>query len=145
MSLDPTDLYKEVILDHNRWPRNRGRLEEFNRSSSGFNPLCGDQIALTLNVSQNQIEDIKFDAQGCAMTVASASIMTEAVKGRTVDDALKLFDAFHDCISGKLPPESLDDSEEYYALLGVRALPVRIKCVMLAWHALHDALSENET
>jgi len=137
------ELYREVILDHNRHPRNRGKVADANRHASGYNPLCGDMVALTLHTDGDRVTDIAFDGEGCAISTASASMMTEAVKGKTVAEAEEMFRAFQKMVTstGAEPEisEALDD--ELQAFAGVRALPVRIKCAILPWHALHAALS----
>jgi nitrogen fixation protein NifU and related proteins len=140
--MDLRELYQEVILDHNRHPRNRGRLEDATGHGEGYNPLCGDMVALTLRTEDGRIEEIAFDGQGCAISTASASLMTEAVKGKSVEEAEAIFREFQDIVTGKSEPK--DDLGELEALAGVREYPVRIKCATLAWHALHAALKGEE-
>ncbi|HMS55971.1 MAG TPA: SUF system NifU family Fe-S cluster assembly protein [Fimbriimonadaceae bacterium] len=132
------ELYQEIILDHNKSPRNRGTVEHPTCEAHGHNPLCGDQVHLGLRVSDGKIEDIKFEGQGCAISVASASLMTEAVVGKSVEEALVLSDEFQSMVTGK----DLDKhfSDELEALAGVREFPARVKCATLAWHALEEAL-----
>lgn len=133
------DLYQEVILDHYKRPRNFGPLEEPMSKAQGYNPLCGDQVTVCLRAEDGVIEDVRFEGVGCAISTASASLMTEAVKGRTVEEAEALFERFHDVLTGQ---SEIDEVElgKLEALSGVREFPVRIKCATLAWHALRAAL-----
>lgn len=142
--MDLRELYQEVILDHNKRPRNRGRLENANGHAEGYNPLCGDMVALTLQTENGRVAEIAFDGEGCAISTASASMMTEAVKGKTVEEAEELFRAFQRMVTSASEQgvEALGD--EIQALAGVREHPIRIKCATLAWHALHAALSGQE-
>lgn len=137
--MDLRELYQEVILDHNKRPRNRGRLEGANRHAEGYNPLCGDMVALTVQTEGDRVSDIAFDGEGCAISTASASMMTEAVKGKTVAEAEELFRAFQRMVTSE--SEEMGLGEELQALAGVREHPVRVKCATLAWHALHAALA----
>lgn len=130
-------LYQDVILDHNRHPRHFGRPDRFTHSLEGFNPLCGDRLTLYLDVADGVIRDVAFDGQGCAISVASASLMTEAVKGLTVDAAEALFEAVHARLTGSRDGNGLGKLE---VLAGVREFPMRVKCATLAWHTLHGAL-----
>jgi nitrogen fixation protein NifU and related proteins len=140
--MDLRELYQEVILDHNRRPRNKGRLELSNRHSEGHNPLCGDTVVLTLNTADGRVQEIRFDGEGCAISTASASMMTEAVKGKTIDEAHELFKSFQKMVTTQEDiPEANLLGEEIQALAGVREHPVRIKCATLAWHALEAALT----
>lgn len=132
-----SELYQEVILDHSRSPRNSGRLDGSSHQSVGFNPLCGDQIALFLQVSGNKIEDVRFEAVGCAISLASASLMSEAIKGKTVEEAEKLFESFHEMLTEDASPEQIG---KLAALAGTREFPMRVKCATLAWHTLTSAL-----
>ena len=132
-------LYQEVILDHYKRPRNFGSLEDPDRTSEGYNPLCGDQVKVGVKLDGDRIDEIAFDGVGCAISTASASLMTEAVKGKTVEEASKLMAAFHASVTGDV--ESSDvPLGKLEALLGVRDYPVRIKCATLAWHALRAVL-----
>ncbi len=138
-----TDLYQEVILDHNRAPRNFGALPDANRSGIGHNPLCGDQLTLYVHVSEGgRIDSIAFQGKGCAISKASASLMTEAVKGKTVEEAEALFGRFHDLLAGPeggpADPKALG---KLAVFSGVREFPTRVKCATLAWHTLHSALA----
>jgi nitrogen fixation protein NifU and related proteins len=133
------DLYQEVILDHNRRPRNFGPLENASRTAEGHNPLCGDVISVAVRLDGDRISGVKFQGAGCAISKASASLMTEAVKGMTVHDAKTLFGCFHDMLAGPgLTPGADVGKLEVFA--GVREFPVRVKCATLAWHTLRAAL-----
>jgi nitrogen fixation NifU-like protein len=144
MSFDLRELYQEVILDHNRHPRNKGRLEEPTGHAEGYNPLCGDMVSLTLITENGLVKDIAFDGQGCAISTASASLMTEAVKGKTVEEAEQLFREFQDMVTetGEAGEHDLGELEVFSS---VREYPVRIKCAILPWHALHAALTGQTT
>jgi nitrogen fixation NifU-like protein len=143
MASDLRDLYQEVILDHNRRPRNFGRLAGANRTAEGFNPLCGDRVHLFLQVEGDRVQDISFEGSGCAISTASASLMTEALKGRTVDEARELFHRFHDLVTtgaGAGAPEI----GKLAVFAGVRDYPIRVKCATLAWHAFQAALLDDQ-
>jgi nitrogen fixation NifU-like protein len=137
------ELYREVILDHNRRPRNFGELPGANHVIEAVNPLCGDKLTLYVNVADGRVEDIRFKGTGCAISVASSSLMTERVKGQTVGDSLELFDKVHGLLTGAVdePPEDLD---KLAALAGVREYPTRVKCASLAWHALKAAVAGHD-
>jgi len=137
------DLYREVILDHNRSPRNFGTLAEADQVIHGVNPLCGDKMTLYLRMDGSRIDDVKFEGTGCAISVASSSLMTERVKGKDKDEALSLFDDVHKMLTGQNnePPEHM---EKLAALAGVREYPSRIKCASLGWHALKEALTGSD-
>jgi nitrogen fixation NifU-like protein len=136
------DLYREVILDHNRSPRNFGKIENADRVINGVNPLCGDKMTLYLKLDGDRIADARFEGTGCAISVASSSLMTERVKGSTVDETLELFEQVHDMLTGTSNPD--DGMEKLAALAGVREFPSRVKCASLAWHALKTALTGTE-
>ncbi len=139
---DLDDLYQEVIMDHNRRPRNFRRPEDANRKVEGFNPLCGDQLTLYLVVKDDLISDVGFQAVGCAISKASASMLTESVKGISVGDAEKVFAEFRSMITQEdFDPDVLGDAE---LLQGVSRYPARIKCATLSWHALNSALTDDE-
>ena len=141
--MDLRSLYQEVIVDHNRQPRNFGRLAHPTHHAEGFNPLCGDAINLDLTIENGVICAISFDGQGCAISTASASLMTEILKGKTLTDAEHLFQLFHDA----LVSEQCDDAAalgKLQVLLGVKDYPARIKCATLAWHALQAALNQTQ-
>ena len=133
------DLYRDVILDHNRKPRNFGGLDPADASADGFNPLCGDRLTLRLKMSGDKISDIRFEGQGCAISTASASLMTEAVKGKTRAEALQLFDRVHQLLTDDAAPPA-DELGKLAALSGVREFPARVKCASLCWHTLTAAL-----
>lgn len=131
------ELYQEVILDHYRKPRNFGMLRGADRKAEGHNPLCGDRVALQLRTKADVIEDIKFDGKGCAISTASASMMTEAVKGKSRAEAESLFDKFHALVTGG---GNGADLGKLAAFGGVSEFPLRVKCASLAWHTLKAAL-----
>jgi len=142
---DLRELYQELILDHGRTPRNFRREEAANHHADGFNPLCGDQISLFVQVdADNRIQDVAFQGKGCAISTASASLMTQALKGKSLDDARTLFDHFHDMITGQENGDAASAHEEALGKLavfsGVRDYPNRVKCATLAWHTLNAAL-----
>lgn len=140
---DLKDLYREVILDHNKSPRNFGELEDADRVVDGVNPLCGDKMTLYLKLDGDRIDQVRFTGTGCAISIASSSLMTERVKGSTVETTLSLFDDVHDMLTGVSEPD--EHMEKLAVLAGVRDFPSRVKCASLAWHALKTALSGNET
>jgi nitrogen fixation NifU-like protein len=138
-----SDLYKETILDHNRRPRHYGPLPSANRRAEGVNPLCGDRFSIALRVVDDRIEAIRFEGSGCAISKASASLMADAVSGRTAEEALALFERFHAVITGPMDRDVESEDEalgKLAALVGVREFPIRVKCATLAWHALKAAL-----
>ena len=136
------DLYQEVILDHNRRPRNFGRLDDANRHAEGYNPLCGDRIDLTLRIEDDRVQAIAFEGSGCAISTASASLMTEALKGRSVAAAHALFKSFHDLLTHG--SENAEELGKLAVLAGVREFPIRVKCATLAWHTLEAALAQKD-
>jgi nitrogen fixation NifU-like protein len=140
---DLRDLYQDVILDHNRRPRNFGELPGANRRAEGHNPLCGDRVAVFVEVDAagDRIRDIAFQGSGCAISTASASLMTEALKGRTVAEARELFEGFHDLVTTGGDPEALG---KLAVFSGVREYPIRVKCATLAWHAVQAALDQQD-
>jgi nitrogen fixation protein NifU and related proteins len=135
-------LYQEVILDHNRKPRNFREIADADRRIEGRNPLCGDEITLWLKMDGDRVADISFKGKGCAVSKSSASLMTSSIKGRTVDEARALFERFHDMITGKLPDGEREAMGSLAALGGVSKFPVRVKCASLAWHAMKSALDQ---
>ncbi len=137
MSLD--DLYREVILDHYSHPRNKGPLEGAAITREGANPLCGDEIRISLRLRDGVVEDVRFDGKGCSISLASASMMTERIKGSRVEEAHRLIAAFKAMIHGEPAAEDLGD---LVALQGVRKFPVRVKCATLGWLTLEGALEE---
>lgn len=140
------ELYQELILDHNKSPRNRRAMPEANYEADGHNPLCGDQVHVFLHVSDGRIDDVSFQGQGCAISTASASLMTEAVKGRTIEDAEALFQKFHQMVMDNEHHVAFegDELEKLEALAGVKEFPMRVKCATLAWHTLHAAMTGEE-
>ena len=140
-----SELYQAVILDHNKKPRNFHKLENANRAAEGFNPLCGDQLHIYLQVEDDQVKDISFEGSGCAIWKASASMMTQAVKGKSKQEAETLFDEFHRMVTGKLDEETDPNNLGRLKIFaGVRDFPVRVKCATLSWHTLHAALNEQD-
>lgn len=140
------ELYREVILDHNRQPRNFGELENADRVVEGVNPLCGDRMKLYVNLDGERVSDIRFIGAGCAISVASSSLMTEKAKGNSVGELKSLFDRVHEMLTGDgtgAGPD-LDEMDKLAALSGVRAYPTRVKCATLAWHALIGAISGSQ-
>jgi nitrogen fixation NifU-like protein len=139
MSDDLRDLYQEVILDHNRRPRNFGALPDATRSADGHNPLCGDRLHVAVRLDGDTIADVRFEGSGCAISKASASLMTESVRGHTVAEADALFEGFHEMITGSGVPAP-DRLGKLTVLSGVSEFPMRVKCATLAWHTLRAAL-----
>lgn len=136
------DLYQEIILDHSKKPRNFGPLENASAHAEGFNPLCGDRLTLELKLDGDIVKDARFRGAGCAISVASASLMTEALKGKTREQAEQMFQRFHQLLTTDAPqPEDLG---KLAVFSGVREYPMRVKCATLAWHTLHAALQNQE-
>lgn len=140
MMSDLRELYQEVILDHNKRPRNFHKLEEANRQAVGYNPLCGDKLTVYLQVEDDVIRDISFQGSGCAISKASASMMTAALKGKTVVESERLFHSFHGMVTGDDAAGEPDSLGKLRVFSGVREFPARVKCASLAWHTLHAAL-----
>jgi nitrogen fixation NifU-like protein len=142
---DLGDLYQQVILDHNRKPRNFRVIADANRKQEGYNPLCGDQLVVYLNVDDDVINDVAFQGSGCAISKAAASMMTTAVKGKTRAEAETLFDEFHRMVRGELDPTTESNHLGRLSIFaGVREFPVRVKCASLSWHTLKAALEGAE-
>lgn len=139
---DLQDLYQEVIIDHNRCPRNFGKLENPTQAAQGYNPLCGDKLNLYLKMERGTVTDVRFDGSGCAISVASASLMTDTLKGMTLDQVEQLFQNFHNLIMEEKDPdkEQVEALGKLAALLGVKQYPARVKCATLCWHTLHSAM-----
>lgn len=141
------ELYQEVILDHHKRPRNFGKLENASHQAEGYNPLCGDRVTVYLLIEGDTIADIHFEGSGCAICMASTSVMTQELKGKTIEEAEALFGKFHDLVTG--PPDEVADTEglgKLAVFFGVREFPVRVKCATLAWHTLESALkNKNDT
>ncbi|MEJ2554047.1 MAG: SUF system NifU family Fe-S cluster assembly protein [Gammaproteobacteria bacterium] len=142
---DLRELYQEVIFDHNRHPRNFGKLAGANRHADGYNPLCGDKLSLYLKIEGDIITDVRFEGVGCAISTASASLMTERLKGMKVADAEALFHKFHAVVTEDATDGSGPDLGKLSVLTGVRDYPARVKCATLAWHTLEAALHNKET
>jgi nitrogen fixation protein NifU and related proteins len=139
---DLRDLYQEVILDHCRKPRNFRPLPEANQRVEGFNPLCGDKVTVFVKLDGGRVADVSFQGSGCAISTASASMMTEKLKGKTTQEALSLFDEFHDLVTGNSRTGSAGaDLGKLAVFSGVCEFPIRVKCATLAWHALKAALT----
>ena len=140
MASDLGDLYQEVILDHNRQPRNFGDLPGANRRAEGFNPLCGDRVTVSLTLEGDVLKDIRFQGSGCAISKASASMMTETMKGRTRAQAERLFQEFHRLLTEDSGAPDAANLGKLVVFSGVREFPIRVKCATLAWHTLRAAL-----
>jgi nitrogen fixation NifU-like protein len=147
--MESRELYQDIILDHGRKPRNFHKMEHPSHFANGHNPLCGDRVTVFLEIEGDKIKDLSFDGRGCAISTASASLMTEVLKGKTLAEAEELFKAFHaEVTGGEVPPveEKLqDDFERLAPLEGVKAYPTRVKCATLAWHAFEAALKNGAT
>lgn len=137
-----SELYQNLILDHNRTPRNFRLMERPDRTAEGYNPTCGDQLTLWLKLDGDRIADVSFQGNGCAISRASASLMTTAVKGHTKAEALAMFEGFHHLITGEPVPEAATLPPKLAAFAGVAEYPMRVKCAGLAWHALRNALKD---
>jgi len=139
--MDLKELYRDVILDHNRRPRNFGRLDPADASAAGHNPLCGDKLNITARLQGDRLEDLRFEGQGCAISTASASLMTEAVKGRSRQEIAQLYRDVHELLthSSHTPTRDLG---KLMALAGVAEFPARVKCASLCWHTLNAALAD---
>lgn len=142
MDIDIRDLYHDLIIDHGTQPRNCGKLDDANHSAEGFNPLCGDKIYLYLKIQNDRILAASFTGQGCAISNASASLMTETLVGKTLMEAQDLFNAFQQLLTSDSSADI--DLGKLQALAGVRAFPARVKCATLAWHTLLSALKQSE-
>lgn len=138
--LELRDLYQELILEHSKRPRNYHTLGTANRTAEGYNPLCGDHFTFYLDVEGGRIRDISFQGSGCAISKASASMMTQAVKGKRTDEAEELFQKFHHVVTAKTNDVDANELGKLVVFAGVSEFPVRVKCATLAWHALHAAL-----
>ena len=143
MSSDLRELYQSVILDHNKRPRNFCKPKGANRSAEGINPLCGDQLTVYLSVENGVVEDVGFNGTGCAISTASASLMTQSIKGRKIEDVEHLFAGFHEMVTSN-PQASIggEDLGKLSVFSGVREFPMRVKCATLAWHAMTEALRD---
>jgi nitrogen fixation protein NifU and related proteins len=142
--MDLKDLYRDVILDHNRQPRNFGRLEPSDAHADGHNPLCGDRLSIFVRLDGDRIDDLRFEGKGCAISTASASLMTEAVKGKSRAAVDELFQRVHTLLTNQDAPPA-QDLGKLAALSGVREYPARVKCATLCWHTLNAALADGAT
>ena len=142
---DLRELYQEVILDHNRRPRNFKALEAANRKAEGYNPLCGDRLTVYLEMDGDRIKDASFVGSGCAISKASASLMTDSLKGKTIPEMEKLFDRFHRMVTSPTDiPADIEGLGKLAVFAGVREFPVRVKCASLAWHTLKAAMASQQ-
>ena len=140
-----SELYQQVILDHNKKPRNFRKLETANHTAEGYNPLCGDQLTIYVNLEDNRVTDVGFEGSGCAISKASASMMTQAVKGKSKEQAENLFKEFHSMVTGELDEENEENTLGNLKIFaGVREFPVRVKCATLPWHTMHAALHKQD-
>ncbi len=144
--MDLRELYQDVIIDHNRSPRNFGRPETCDHEAKGNNPLCGDKVTVFVTIAGDVIEDVRFEARGCAISVASASMMTELVKGKPLAEARAIFEDFREVVTrkGDVEDADLERLDKLAVLTGVREFPMRVKCATLPWHTMSAALDESE-
>ena len=141
-----SELYQQVILDHNKKPRNFHKLESASHTAEGFNPLCGDHLTVYVNLAGDEVTEISFEGNGCAISKAAASMMTQAVKGQSKDRAELLFQQFHSMVTGELDEENEENSLGNLKIFaGVRDFPVRVKCATLPWHTMRAALNNEQT
>ena len=139
------ELYQDVILDHSRHPRHYGALDHPTHKAEGHNPLCGDRVSVTLVLKDGRVADIKFVGKGCAISQASASLMTEMLAGRTLEEAEKLMGGFLHLVKGEGADLASDDREHLDVMSGLSEFPMRVKCATLAWHTFHNAVEEGAT
>jgi nitrogen fixation NifU-like protein len=140
-----SELYQQVILDHNKKPRNFRKLENASHTAEGYNPLCGDHLTIYVNVAGEAVQEIAFEGSGCAISKAAASMMTQAVKGKTKEQAEALFNEFHSMVTGDLDEETEENSLGNLKIFaGVRDFPVRVKCATLPWHTMQAALNQQD-
>ena len=141
MDRELRELYQQVILDHNKSPRNFRKMENATQHAEGYNPLCGDHIDIYLLIEDGVVKDVSFKGEGCAISKASASLMTSILKGKSKEEAEKLFEKFHDLVTGKLGENpNTDELGKLAVFAGVQEFPVRVKCASLAWHTMMNAL-----
>lgn len=141
-----SELYQQVILDHNKKPRNFHKLEAPSHTAEGYNPLCGDHLTIYLDVEDDKVKEISFEGTGCAISKAAASMMTQAVKGKSKEDTEQLFSAFHSMVTGESDEKEDDNALGNLRIFaGVRDFPVRVKCATLPWHTLRAALNNEQT
>ncbi|HZI61365.1 MAG TPA: SUF system NifU family Fe-S cluster assembly protein [Pyrinomonadaceae bacterium] len=140
-----SELYQQVILDHNKKPRNFRKIENANHTAEGYNPLCGDHLTIYVNVAGDALQEIAFEGSGCAISKAAASMMTQAVKGKTREQTEELFKEFHSMVTGELDEETEENSLGNLKIFaGVRDFPVRVKCATLPWHTMQAALNKQD-
>ena len=140
-----SELYQQVILDHNKKPRNFRKLENADRFAEGYNPLCGDQLTIYVNLTDDSVREIAFEGSGCAISKAAASMMTQAVKGKSKEQIEELFKEFHSMVTGELDEETDENHLGNLKIFaGVREFPVRVKCATLPWHTMHAALHDQD-
>jgi len=145
MDAELRELYQQVILDHNKSPRNFKKLENANHTAEGYNPLCGDKINIYMDVENGIVKDVSFLGSGCAISKASASLMSTIIKGKTKEKAEKIFEKFHDLVTGNLTDEEeIEELGKLAVFSGVKDFPVRVKCASLAWHTMISALNKEE-
>ena len=145
MDQELRELYQQVILDHNKSPRNYNEMEDRTQEAEGYNPLCGDILHVYLKVEDNIVKDVSFQGSGCAISKASASLMTSIIKGKTKEEAEIIFKDFHDLITGKFGENSDENNlGKLNVFAGVKEFPVRVKCASLAWHTMKSALNKEE-
>ena len=144
--MDLRDLYQDVIIDHNKNPRNFGRPETCDHEANGNNPLCGDKVTVYLSIKDDLIDDVRFEARGCAISVASASLMTERVKGKPLAEARAIFEDFREVVTrkGDVEDANLERLDKLAVLTGVREFPMRVKCATLPWHTMSAALAKTD-
>ena len=139
--MDIKELYQEIVLDHGKNPRNKNKCKGFNKDAKGHNPLCGDQISIQIIMEGEKISDVKFTGAGCEISTASASILTESIKGKSKNEIERIFENFHDLVTGN---ETEEDLGKLTIFEGVQKYPVRIKCATLSWHALIAAIKDEK-
>ena len=145
MNQELRELYQQVILDHNKSPRNFRKMENATQFAEGYNPLCGDHLDVFLLIEDGIVKDVSFKGEGCAISKASASLMTSILKGKSVEEAEKLFEKFHSLVTGKLGDDTnIDELGKLAVFAGVQEFPVRVKCASLAWHTMMNALHNND-
>jgi len=145
MDQELKELYQQVILDHNKSPRNFRKMDNASSTAEGYNPLCGDHIDVYVLIEDGIVKDVSFKGEGCAISKASASVMTSMLKGKTIKEAEKLFNKFHDLVTGKLGDDlDTDELGKLAVFAGVQEFPVRVKCASLAWHTMLNALHDKE-
>jgi nitrogen fixation protein NifU and related proteins len=145
MNQELKELYQQVILDHNKSPRNFRSIENATQHAEGYNPLCGDHVDVYLLIENGIIKDVSFKGEGCAISKASASLMTQILKGKTKEEVEILFEKFHDLVTGKLGNNTtIDELGKLAVFAGVQEFPVRVKCASLAWHTMMNALNNKD-